>query len=635
MYIKRFIMALLCVTFLLQMGSTTLAAEDEDKSKPFCDLSMESEEFISEGHNTYEDSFLPKEFYLSTEITTVENSEHESNNTMATANVTYSDYNNRGTIQSLGDIDFWKVSLSKGHVNFWIEAPSNGQYYQYDVMDSTGSVIGRTSNTNKFMRFDLSAGTYYIKIYSTSSNAYPGISYLFRCKLYPYTATIMQGNTKKESDCLAAYNGLVNGGYKNIVTPGWSYIDETHSTILEDRVTEAEFVAAKNYDVAYYSGHGGSVSSKPAININATTTYGTYNVIKVADALGVSGDSWKSTAVWQPSDPIRVLILAACKQLTNTNAIYYARIMRASGIRAIAGYYGIGPGHETDTYIAKSFFEKAINETSVYGAWKEANKEHGNQPWAVLVYNENYNQYYRLPGYPGKTYTTPTSTAKVYLYSAQNTSGSSVLSNVVVDDDLPLSFSLKSVAQLASSIDNSREPVYTDEPLVDMADDAIIELSKSAGGVDVYGFPIRESTILRQELDEDGYVIPDSGIIVERVYTMHDVYRGVKIADSFVTVSYDSGGVNSVINRWKDIYNEYDVEINPYNSMQDAELICTADAVDLVEVYARNIHGEEPFEVYSTCLAYASAGEGVYELSYEVDTSLGVYYVSIQTGDIL
>lgn len=208
------------------------------------------------------------------------------------------------------------------------------------------------------------------------------------------------------------------------------------------------------------------------------------------------------------------------------------------------------------------------------------------------------------------------------------------MSSVSVDD-LPLAFSLNTVPQLASDADISREPVYADEPLMDMADDAIFELSEAAGGADAHTLPIRESAVLRQEIDEDGDIISGSDIIVERSYTMYDVYRGVKVADSFVTVSYDSDGVNSVINRWKDIYNEYAVEIITHDADQYTNRISEDEALSIVEDYALSMQENELFEVYSTDLAYALADENLYELAYEVDTSSGVYYVSIQTGNVL
>lgn len=633
---KRLIAALLCLVLIMQMGITALAVEYDDAS--FDEFNGAFENLNDEGLNAYNESVLPEDFFTGDERAVGTRNEIEDNNTMASATITSNDYNNYGTIHTTTDVDYWKITLPKGNANFWIETPSQGQYYQYEVLDSSRRILGRTTPVNKLVKLPLSAGTYYVKVYTDPSFSSPAIRYLFRCKSYPFTATIMQGNTARETDCRAAYSGLTDGGYKNIATHGWSYTDKTHSSILDKRATEAQFVAAKDYDVAYFSGHGGAVSSMPAINVNASQTYGTYSVIQVAKALGVSTDSWKSTAVWKPSDTIRVLMLAACSQLTDTNAKYYARIMRASGIRAIAGYYGTGPGHETDTWIAEDFFEKAAEGTSVYGAWKEANDANGDHPWAVLVYNEYSNQYYRLPGYPGNTYTTPSSTAQVYLYSKANSNGSVILSNPIINEiqeDLPLAFSLRPEARLAAEADDSRDPVYTDETLLDMTDDAIFELSELAGGVDAYSFPIRECGVVRKELDEEGNVIYNSEITVEREYTMYDMYRGVKVVDSFVSVSYDSDGINSVINRWKDIHGEYAIESVADGDMQQAERVSEAEVLSIAEDYALGLYGEEPFEVYSTNLAYAPADEGVYELAYEVATSCGVYYVSVQTGNIL
>lgn len=634
------IAVLLCFVLAIQMGTVALAAEYDGGGISFDDFTETIKEFGNEGLNAYDESALPEDFFISEERASGTMVEREPNNTMATATVTFSDYDNRGRIQTQGDVDYWKITLSKGHANFWIEAPTNGQYYQYEVLDANGNFAGSTSTANKLVKRTLPAGTYYIKVYTTSNYYNANMQYLFRCKLYPYTATIMQGNTERESDCLAAYNKLTDGGYKNIAIYGWQYLDANHSKILDARVTEAEFLAAKNYDIAYYSGHGGRKSNEPVINFrpsNSANNFGTSSEIYVATALGVSGNSWRSTAVWQPNDTIRVLILAACQQLTETNVQSYARIMRASGIRAIVGYYGTGPGHETDTNIANSFFDQAAEETSVYEAWKSANNIYGS-PWAVLVYNENSNQFYRLPGYPGYTYTTPSSTAQVYLYSKQKPNGSATLSNPTISeiqDDLPLEFSLRSEARLAIVADESREPVYTDETLPDMTDDAISELSEIAGGIDAYGFPIRGDGVVRKEVDDEGYVIADSEIVVERGYTMHDMYRGVKVADSFISISYDSAGVNSVVNRWKDIYSEYAVELIAGDDMQPTELMGETEAMAIAEEAARSYHEEEAFEVYSTDLAYAPAGDGIYELAYEVSTSCGVYYVSVQTGNIL
>ena len=93
---------------------------------------------------------------------------------------------------------------------------------------------------------------------------------------------------------------------------------------------------------------------------------------------------------------LRVLMLASCSQLDSSVVKYYARIMKSSGIRAIAGYHDIAPGLGDDV-IATNFINHASAGNSVWYSWQHANNGYN---WAVLVYQENANQYYRLPGFP-------------------------------------------------------------------------------------------------------------------------------------------------------------------------------------------------------------------------------------------
>ena len=97
-------------------------------------------------------------------------------------------------------------------------------------------------------------------------------------------------------------------------------------------------------------------------------------------------------------------MLAACFQLDSSIMHYYARAMRASSVRAIAGYHERGPGHPTDVTIAENFFTYANAGNSVKYSWQYGNTVANTiHPWAVLVYTHNSNEYYRIPGFPGNT----------------------------------------------------------------------------------------------------------------------------------------------------------------------------------------------------------------------------------------
>ena len=56
--------------------------------------------------------------------------ESENNNSIATADITYNDYDSYGSISYAGDVDFWKVTFpSEGMVNFYLgNIPSGCNY---------------------------------------------------------------------------------------------------------------------------------------------------------------------------------------------------------------------------------------------------------------------------------------------------------------------------------------------------------------------------------------------------------------------------------------------------------------------------------------------------------------------------
>ncbi len=115
--------------------------------------------------------------------------ESESNNTGATADVTYDDYDNRGTISSISDVDWWKITpTASGLMNFWLGNIPSGCNYNMYLCQSNGAVTlahsTNNSNTAEKMRIHVKAGTtYYIKITSASGSSTTA-KYLFRAKRY-------------------------------------------------------------------------------------------------------------------------------------------------------------------------------------------------------------------------------------------------------------------------------------------------------------------------------------------------------------------------------------------------------------------------------------------------------------------
>ncbi len=241
------------------------------------------------------------------------------------------------------------------------------------------------------------------------------------------------------------------------------------------RVTLDEFKSIYDNDVAYYSGHGGSRNGYPILNYTSSTitSYGNSSEINVAESLGLTGNNWAQNSWFMQMDPIKVLVLASCSQLDSSIVKYYARLMKASGVRAIAGYHSTAPSNGDDD-IATDFINKAAAGNSIWSSWQQANS---GQPWAVLVYQSNSNQYYRLPGFKGERYNAPSSSASVYRYAnflsvpREEPTGlySSLLDQI---SQIPLTITTSDAQRRLSGPENMREIAHTDTSIVD--DDTLI-----------------------------------------------------------------------------------------------------------------------------------------------------------------
>ena len=118
--------------------------------------------------------------------------ESESNEDFDYADVTYDDYDNKGTITSLSDDDFWKITFDySGYANFWLGNIPSGCNYELGVYttNANGSlyVAGdsiNTGNSDELITINVTANkTYYIYIFSIQGSS--SSQYTFRAKVYP------------------------------------------------------------------------------------------------------------------------------------------------------------------------------------------------------------------------------------------------------------------------------------------------------------------------------------------------------------------------------------------------------------------------------------------------------------------
>lgn len=457
------------------------------------------------------------------------------------------------------------------------------------------------------------------------------------------TAFIMQGNTDDEGDCRATVNGLIaSGSYivQSISTAGWHYTDSNTSEIYPTMLVSAtQFTRAKNYTFAYYSGHGWKRNNLPIINyVNGGAT----TEIEVANVLGVNTSSWQSSSIWQPTDSLRVLVLSSCLQLDSSIMKYYARAMRASGIRAIAGYHDRSPGTGVDTYIANSFFSYALDGNSVKYSWQYGNTFADSiAPWAVLVYTENGNEYYRIPGFPGSSYHPPSSTATVYRFRS-GLSGSEIVTTstqtgtVLNTEGLPLYLSLVPRTDLIEY--DGREPVSLGSSISSNSSVSLVNATQDdIGAIVTNALPANyqcvQTPVYRDEVNLDGGAVAGSETVVEYIYHFFDTYNGIKIADSSIVVGVDADGIYSVKDYRKNVANTA-VPMDVSVTVTNTDLITSNTALSCLD----NVEEFGDFELLRSELVYAPIEDGstTYKLCYQLlGTDSRIAYVDAATGAVL
>jgi hypothetical protein len=502
-----------------------------------------------------------------------------------------------------------------------------------------------------------------------------------------YTAMIAQGNTNDNGDCKMFYNKLQtvpSGNTYAITNVGWTYSGSGNASMNQQRATADNLKSAKNYTVLYWSGHGGSnpltLNETPS---NPSAATGTWSEIDVATTLGVSGANWATAAEWTTSSAIRVAIFGACKILDNTygDVKYLARVMKASNVRVIAGYHGTSPTTGDDTNIAEDFFLNNNTNDSNYGvgvssgesirsSWEKANSAYSaSAPWAVLCYTSNNNQYYRMPGFPGNTYSAPASNASVYRYrqglsgnetiattsaassasiigssnvgviGSSNAQLSSIPAEIYINQEelvvdttavsTAIGDSSMSILTASDEITN-RETVESDTDLDSAVQYEIVSdfVENAIGSAALDDFILSVSDVIRDEIDPDEGVVENSETVVGKTYCYSNQYMGVRIADNFIKVGTDEEGVYYFINKWQNVEAAPELNSGSSSISRGESRLTASEAFDAIDVTSS--------EIYSCELVYADAGNGSYRLSYEIVlTAGGRYFVDCVTGAVI
>lgn len=493
-----------------------------------------------------------------------------------------------------------------------------------------------------------------------------------------YTATIVQGNTEDVGDCKAFFEGLKSvpsGNNYYIWNRGWHYNNgnsyhnyskwnkSTNTAPDSDHALASaqDLIDAGQRDVLYWSGHG---SSNP-IRLNVSASSGVYGpgtskqpVINIPSTMKVNTSNWKNTCVWNKNSKITVAIFGACKILDNDygDCKYLVRIMKASNLKAIAGFHLKSPAHPIDTAIVQKFFSNSQNGGVVKGesirsSWQMANELNSRSAnWAVLCYKSNYNQYYRIPGFPGKTYSAPASSAPVYRFWCNYTSptgGQEMATginttSIAESKDLPIELyiSNKTISEntLTRSNKNTNSDVTYYKELNDEISSDLNETNQNkiatqylnkVLSTNITDNSIRTvGTITCEEVNEDSSSVPGSEVVVGKTFCYTNQYNDIKMVDNFYKVGTDVDGVYFSINKWKNIMSVSSKDTNSAKILSMNEVkarLATSESVN-----SKSIAIQE-FDEYE--LVYAPISATTYKLCYEINTEDATYYIDCVSGE--
>lgn len=407
-----------------------------------------------------------------------------------------------------------------------------------------------------------------------------------------HTAIVCQGNTDDAGDCVVFYNEL-NDVYSSVVNKGFSpSTGNTSST----RASQSDFKNADGYDVLYWSSHG---SSTPTLNLGGgygTTAFNSHNA---------ASSAWNST-----SDKLKVAILAACHQLDGAeNRSNWASIMRQSNLRAICGYHEGAPGHPYDENLAEDFFNyinAGSTGNSVMYSWQHANQDNGNNStYMVLVYQNDNQCYYRLPGFSSQTYRAPNrSTDSIYAYASFMTGSVTTAAvqptiNSVLPYELVASDAVVSAANVAvprTVCCSWQKPStgatfvgygeFPNTPVnVKEAQQLNMEYASQAFGAELLsGAQIHNVDTVMFEVFGDG--TESEHTIIGHATQFLNHYNGIPLAQNCIVITSDANGLHSVSNKWRNVSPAAAtkmIQITPELSIAEAQALAAHQTTDAAE----------------------------------------------------
>lgn len=434
-----------------------------------------------------------------------------------------------------------------------------------------------------------------------------------------YTAIVCQGDSTDSGDCRIFYNNLANKyGTSNVTKVGFSI---SSNVPLSPCANETNFKNARNYDVLYWSSHG---STQPALNVTNGPSF---------PSLTAANETWRST-----TNRLKVPFLAACYQLDgSSNRSGWANIMRASNIRAICGYHEGAPGTAYDTNVATAFFNyvnAGSTGNSVMYSWQHANQDNGNNStYMVLVYQNDNQCYYRLPGFSTQTYRDPNrNTDSIYAYASfmqGAVSTAATQTPLTSQTQLPCELVAAKTVRTAQPIKLPRE-IYcsmidpkTGATFIGCGEYPLVKLDLEQAKAqnmayveEAFGASVIEHAQIRN-LSTEMFEVLDGGAEGEHtsiamVTQFLNQYNGIPLSENCIVVTSDANGLNAVSNKWRDV-----TPIKGTKMFQYQETL-TTEQEELI--HSSFLDSEVPVTVRNHTLVYMEKGDR-YILCQDIELS--------------
>lgn len=126
-------------------------------------------------------------------------------------------------------------------------------------------------------------------------------------------------------------------------------------------------------------------------------------------------------------------------------------------------------------------------------------------------------------------------------------------------------------------------------------------------------------------------IVDGTATTIEKGYTYYDTYNGIKLRDSFISISVDADGITGIVDSWK----ERTISAIPASMVTRENMISASAASEVALQHAESFNYAVIEPEVNGDLSYVPVGDNVYQLCYEITTTDGIVFISVLDGAII